>query len=67
VFERQRVNRGSSSSYTVRQYTPVASIPTRDNGSGDPNSASSFHAVPSPGGHYTDWIGNYLFFRPVGR
>jgi feruloyl esterase len=59
-------------SYTVsggslsRPVYPYPFIP-RYNGSGDPNSASSFHPVASPGAHYTDWIGNYLFFRPVGR
>jgi feruloyl esterase len=37
------------------------------NGSGDPNDAASFHPVASPGAHYTDWIGNYLFYAPVGR
>jgi Tannase and feruloyl esterase len=59
-------------SYTVsgssfsRPVYPYPEIP-RYNGSGDPNSAASFHPVASPGAHYTDWIGNYLFFRPVGR
>jgi hypothetical protein len=58
-------------SYTVsgssfsRPVYPYPDIP-RYNGSGDPNSAASFHPVPSPGAHYTDWIGNYLFFQPVG-
>jgi feruloyl esterase len=57
-------------SYTVsggslsRPVYPYPFIP-RYNGSGDPNSASSFHPVVSPGAHYTDWIGNYLFFRPI--
>ncbi len=58
-------------SYTVsggslsRPVYPYPEIP-RYNGSGDPNSASSFHPVPSPGAHYTDWYGNYLFYRPIG-
>ena len=58
-------------SYTVsgssfsRPVYPYPDIP-RYNGTGDPNSAASFHPVPSPGAHYTDWIGNYLFFQPVG-
>jgi hypothetical protein len=50
----------------TRPVYPYPDIP-RYNGSGDPNSATSFHPVVSPGGHYTGWIGNYLFFRPVGR
>jgi feruloyl esterase len=58
-------------SYTVgsnsfsRPVYPYPEIP-RYNGSGDPNSAGSFHAVTSPGGHYTGWLGDYLFFEPVG-
>ncbi len=50
----------------TRPVYPYPEIP-HYNGSGDPNSASSFHAVASPGAHYTDWYGNYLFYRPVGR
>jgi hypothetical protein len=44
---------------------PYPFIP-KYNGTGNPNDASSFDPVPSPGAHYTDWIGNYLFFQPVG-
>ncbi|MBV9805741.1 MAG: tannase/feruloyl esterase family alpha/beta hydrolase [Solirubrobacterales bacterium] len=50
---------------TTRPVYPYPLIP-RYNGSGDPNAASSFHPVASPGAHYTDWIGNYLFYEPVG-
>ena len=49
-----------------RPVYPYPFIP-KYNGTGDPNSAAYFHPVPSPGAHYTDWIGNYLFFQPVGR
>lgn len=49
-----------------RPVYPYPFIP-KYNGSGDPNNAASFQPVHSPGAHYTDWIGNYLFFRPVGR
>jgi feruloyl esterase len=49
-----------------RPVYPYPEIP-RYNGTGDPNSAASFHAVPSPGAHYTNWYGNFLFYRPVGR
>ncbi|HSC02139.1 MAG TPA: tannase/feruloyl esterase family alpha/beta hydrolase [Solirubrobacteraceae bacterium] len=49
----------------TRPVYPYPDIP-KYNGSGDQNSASSFHAVPSPGAHYTNWYGNYLFYRPVG-
>jgi Tannase and feruloyl esterase len=58
-------------SYTVngnsfsRPVYPYPEIP-KYNGSGDPSSALSFHAVTSPGAHYTNWYGNYLFFEPVG-
>jgi len=60
-------------SYTVsgssfsRPVYPYPEIPKYNGGGADPNSAASFHPVASPGAHYTDWIGNYLFFRPVGR
>ncbi len=60
-----------SISYTVgssslsRPVYPYPEIP-RYNGSGDPTQAASFHAVPSPGAHYTDWIGNRLFYQPIG-
>jgi hypothetical protein len=58
-------------SYTVsgssfsRPVYPYPEIP-RYNGTGNPNSAASFHPVASPGAHYTEWIGNYLFFQPIG-
>jgi feruloyl esterase len=58
-------------SYTVngssfsRPVYPYPEIP-KYNGSGDPNAAGSFHAVDSPGAHYTNWLGNYLFFQPIG-
>ncbi len=49
----------------TRPVFPYPDIP-QYNGTGDPNDASSFHAVTSPGAHYTNWIGNYLFYQPVG-
>jgi len=58
-------------SYTVgsnsfsRPVYPYPEIP-KYNGTGDPNSVGSFHAVASPGAHYTNWYGNYLFFQPIG-
>ena len=60
-----------TASYTVsgakltRPVYPYPEIP-RYNGSGDPNAESSFHPVASPGAHYTDWIGSYLFYEPIG-
>jgi hypothetical protein len=48
-----------------RPLYPYPEIP-QYTGSGDPNSAASFHAVDSPGAHYTHWIGDYLFFQPIG-
>jgi hypothetical protein len=40
---------------------PYPDIP-KYNGTGDPNSATSFHAVVSPDAkQYTNWYGNYLF------
>ena len=58
-------------SYTVGNSTfsrpvyPYPEIP-RYNGSGPTSDATSFHAVGSPGAHYTDWLGSYLFYQPVG-
>ena len=49
-----------------RPVYPYPDIP-KYNGSGPTSEAASFHAVPSPGAHYTDWYGNYLFYREVGR
>jgi len=47
----------------TRPVYPYPDIP-KYNGSGDPNSASNFHPVPSPEAkQYTDWYGNYLFTR----
>ena len=60
-----------TASYTVgsasfsRPVYPYPDIP-RYNGSGPTSDAASFHAVPSPGAHYTNWLGNYLFYQPVG-
>ena len=60
-----------SISYTVgsssfsRPVYPYPLIP-QYNGSGSTSDAASFHPVASPGAHYTDWLGNYLFYRPVG-
>jgi Tannase and feruloyl esterase len=57
-------------SYTVsgasfsRPVYPYPLIP-RYKGSGPTCDAASFHPVVSPGAHYTDWIGSYLFYRPV--
>jgi feruloyl esterase len=61
-----------SISYTVsgnsfsRPVYPYPEIPSY-NGSGDQSSAASFHPVTSPGAHFTDWYGNYLFFQPIGQ
>jgi len=49
----------------TRPVYPYPEIP-RYNGSGPTSEASSFHPVESPGAHYTDWIGNYLFYEPIG-
>ncbi len=48
----------------TRPVYPYPDIP-RYNGSGEPNQASSFHPVASPGAHYTNWIGDYLFYQPI--
>jgi feruloyl esterase len=46
---------------------PYPDIPQYNGGGANPNVATSFHRVPSPeAGQYTDWIGNYLFYQPVG-
>jgi Tannase and feruloyl esterase len=45
----------------TRPVYPYPDIP-KYNGSGDTNSAASFHPVPSPDAkQYTNWYGNYLF------
>lgn len=60
-----------TATYTVggtslsRPVYPYPEIP-RYNGSGPTSDVSSFHAVVSPGAHYTDGIGSYLFYQPVG-
>ena len=61
-------------SYTVgsssfsRPVYPYPYIP-QYNGSGDQNSATSFHPVVAPaaarGTDYTNWYGNYLFYQPI--
>lgn len=48
----------------TRPVYPYPDIP-RYNGEGNPDQASSFHPVPSPGAHYTPWIGSYLFYQPI--
>ena len=48
----------------TRPVYPYPDIPEY-NGSGDQNAATSFHAVPSSAAHYTNWIGNYLFYQPI--
>jgi feruloyl esterase len=49
----------------TRPVYPYPDIPKYD-GAGDPDEASNFHPVTSPGAHYTHWIGNYLFYQPIG-
>ena len=61
-------------SYTVgsssfsRPVYPYPDIP-QYNGSGDQNSAASFHPEPAPAyverKDFTNWYGNYLFFQPI--
>jgi hypothetical protein len=49
-----------------RPVYPYPDIP-RYNGTGNTTLASSFHPVVSPDAdQYNDWIGNYLFYQPVG-
>jgi hypothetical protein len=48
----------------TRPVYPYPDAP-RYNGSGDPDQASSFHPVASPGAHYTNWIGDDLFGEPL--
>jgi feruloyl esterase len=54
----------------TRPVYPYPDVP-KYNGSGDPNSATSFHPVVAAPyaqhADYTDWVGNYLFHRPIGR
>jgi feruloyl esterase len=69
----QWVESGTAPSQLIVQYGTTVTRPAypypfipRYNGTGDPNVAASFHRVPSPGAHYTDWFGNYLFEQPIG-
>ncbi|MBV9366399.1 MAG: tannase/feruloyl esterase family alpha/beta hydrolase, partial [Solirubrobacterales bacterium] len=69
----QWVEAGSAPSQLTVQYGSTATRPVypypeipRYNGSGSTNDAASFHPVTSPGAHYTAWIGNYLFYEPIG-
>jgi hypothetical protein len=48
----------------TRPVYPYPDIPEY-NGNGDQNAATSFHAVPSSAAHYTNWIGDYLFYQPI--
>jgi pimeloyl-ACP methyl ester carboxylesterase len=49
-----------------RPVYPYPEIP-QYNGSGPTSDASSFHPAVSPGaGQYSNWIGNYLFYQPIG-
>jgi feruloyl esterase len=58
----------NNTSFTRPVY-PYPEIP-KYNGSGPTSDASSFHAVVAPAyanhSDYTDWYGNYLFYRPIG-
>jgi len=49
----------------TRPVYPYPLVP-KYNGSGPASQASSFHPVVSPNAHtYYNWIGNYLFYRPI--
>lgn len=55
-----------SSTTLTRPVYPYPDIPMY-NGTGSPDDASSFHPVASPDAkQYNNWIGNYLFYQPVG-
>jgi feruloyl esterase len=49
----------------TRPVYPYPDIPKYD-GSGNVDQATSFQPAASPGAHYTNWIGNYLFRQPIG-
>ena len=54
-------------STVTRPVYPYPEIPKYNGGGANPNLAASFHAVPSPDAtQYTNWIGNYLFYQPIG-
>jgi pimeloyl-ACP methyl ester carboxylesterase len=54
-------------SNVTRPVYPYPEIPQYNGHGADPTVATSFHAVTSPDAkQYTDWIGNYLFYQPVG-
>ena len=51
-----------------RPVYPYPDIPKYNGNDANPALASSFHPVISPDAtaQYTDWIGNYLFYQPIG-
>ncbi len=55
------------SSTVSRPVYPYPEIPKYNGNNENPALASSFHPVISPDAkQYTDWIGNYLFYQPIG-
>jgi tannase/feruloyl esterase len=69
----QWVEQGTAPGQLTISYAPTKTTSfTRPkyNGSGDQNSAASFSPVKAPaaaqGTDYTNWYGNYLFYRPIG-
>lgn len=54
-------------SAVTRPVYPYPEIPKYNGNGANPNLATSFHPVQSPdASQYTDWIGNYLFYQPIG-
>jgi feruloyl esterase len=56
-----------SGSTVTRPVYPYPEIPKYNGTGANPNVATSFHPVASPDANeYTNWIGNYLFYQPIG-
>ena len=56
-----------SGSTLTRPVYPYPEIPKYNGNGANPTVATSFHPVASPDANqYTNWIGNYLFYQPIG-
>jgi Tannase and feruloyl esterase len=56
----------ANNSAVTRPVYPYPEIPKYNGNGADPSAAASFHPVTSSNPAYTDWLGNYLFYQPVG-
>ncbi len=61
------ITAGTTSTSVSRPVYPYPEVPMYNGNGAPPNEAASFHPVVSPHARdYSQWIGNYLFYRPIG-